>query len=62
MVEPTESESKNTLDKFIEVMLKIADECKNDSELLHEAPHNTPVLRLDEALAARQPNLKWSTT
>ena len=61
MVEPTESESKNTLDKFIDAMLQIADECENNSELLHEAPHNTPVQRLDEALAARQPNLKWST-
>ena len=60
MVEPTESESKNTLDKFIEAMLQIAVECENNTELLHEAPHNTPVQRLDEALAARQPNLKWS--
>ena len=50
----------NTLDKFIDAMLQIAIECENNTELLHEAPHNTPVQRLDEALAARQPNLKWS--
>ena len=41
-------------------MLQIAIECENNTELLHEAPHNTPVQRLDEALAARQPDLKWS--
>ena len=60
MVEPTESESKATLDRFIEAMLKIAEECESNPELLHEAPITTPVQRLDEALAARQPNLKWS--
>jgi glycine dehydrogenase subunit 2 len=53
MIEPTETESKQTLDRFVEVMLKIADEAHNDPQLLHEAPHHTPVGRLDEVKAAR---------
>lgn len=53
MIEPTETESKETLDRFIEVMLKIAEEARLQPELLHEAPHNTPVSRLDEVKAAR---------
>ncbi len=57
MIEPTESESKATLDNFIEVMNQIADEVENNPELVHSAPHNTPVLRLDEALAAREPDI-----
>lgn len=57
MIEPTETESKETLDAFIDVMLKIAEEAKTQPELLHEAPHNTPVGRLDEVQAARCPVL-----
>ena len=57
MVEPTETESLATLDRFVEVMLKIADEAQNEPALLHEAPHNTPVRRLDEVAAARSPVL-----
>ncbi|GAB1433404.1 aminomethyl-transferring glycine dehydrogenase subunit GcvPB [Spirochaetota bacterium] len=57
MIEPTEAESKETLDAFIKVMLKIAKEAKADPELLHKAPHNTPVGRLDEVAAARNPVL-----
>lgn len=57
MVEPTETESKETLDAFIDVMLKIAEEAKTYPELLHDAPHNTPVGRLDEVAAARNPML-----
>ena len=53
MIEPTETESKQTLDRFAEVMLKIADEAHNDPQLLHDAPHHTPVSRLDEVKAAR---------
>jgi glycine dehydrogenase subunit 2 len=53
MIEPTETESKQTLDRFIEVMLKIADEAHNDPQILHDAPHHTPVSRLDEVKAAR---------
>ncbi len=59
MVEPTETESKETLDRFAEVLCQIDQEIDTDPELLHGAPHNTVVGRLDEALAARQPNLKY---
>jgi glycine dehydrogenase subunit 2 len=61
MIEPTESESKETLDAFIEAMIKIAKECETEPQLLKEAPHNTPVRRLDEAKAAREPDLRWKT-
>ncbi|MCQ2158987.1 MAG: aminomethyl-transferring glycine dehydrogenase subunit GcvPB [Bacteroidales bacterium] len=60
MIEPTETESKETLDSFIEVMHKIAMEAKNDPSILHNAPHNAPVGRPDETLAARQPVLKFT--
>ena len=60
MIEPTESESKETMDGFIEVMEKIAREAKEDPELLKTAPHNTPVSRPDETLAARRPILRWT--
>ena len=60
MVEPTETESKETLDYFIEVMKAIAQEAADDPDLLHDAPHNTPNTRLDEARAARRPVLKWT--
>lgn len=60
MIEPTETESKQTLDEFIEIMLKIDQETKDSPELVNSAPHKTPVGRLDEALAARKPNLRWT--
>ncbi len=59
MVEPTENESLQTLDEFIAVMKKIAQEAKENPDLLHHAPYNTPVRRLDEALAARKPIIKF---
>jgi glycine dehydrogenase subunit 2 len=59
MVEPTETESRETLDAFAEAMLAIAREAKETPDLLHEAPHHTPVGRLDEVRAARQPDLRW---
>ncbi len=59
MIEPTETESKETLDAFIEAMVEIAREAEQNPELLHHAPHSTPVRRLDEANAARKPNLRW---
>ncbi|GAB4188855.1 MAG: aminomethyl-transferring glycine dehydrogenase subunit GcvPB [Roseiflexaceae bacterium] len=59
MIEPTETESKQTLDSFIDAMLTIADEARRDIEILHQAPTTTPVRRLDEARAARQPILKY---
>jgi glycine dehydrogenase subunit 2 len=60
MIEPTESESKETMDKFIDTMILIAEEAKTNPELLKSAPHNTYVRRLDEVKAARTPVLKWS--
>jgi len=54
MIEPTETESKRTLDAFVEAMIEIARDAHQDPELLHAAPHNTPVGRLDEVQAARQ--------
>ena len=60
MVEPTESESKETLDHFIAVMRQIDDEVDSAPELVHEAPHDLPVTRLDEATAARKPVLRWT--
>jgi glycine dehydrogenase subunit 2 len=59
MIEPTESESKETLDAFCEAMLQIAREAESTPELLREAPHIAPVRRLDEATAARKPVLRW---
>ena len=59
MIEPTESESKETLDAFCEAMLQIAREAESTPELLREAPHNAPLRRLDEATAARKPVLRW---
>ena len=59
MIEPTETESKETLDSFIAVMKEIAREAAVDPNILHEAPHNTPVRRPDETAAARNPILKY---
>ncbi len=53
MIEPTETESRETLDAFAEAMTKIAEEAKDNPELLHGAPYTTPVGRLNEAAAAR---------
>jgi glycine dehydrogenase subunit 2 len=60
MVEPTETESKETLDAFAETMLRIAEEARETPDLLHEAPHRTPVRRLDEVGAARRPNIRYA--
>jgi glycine dehydrogenase subunit 2 len=54
MIEPTETESKATLDAFVDTMLKIAEEAKTEPNLLQDAPHSTPIGRLDEVRAARQ--------
>ena len=54
MIEPTETESKQTLDASVEVMLKIAQEAKENPQLLHDAPHSAPMRRLDEVRAAKQ--------
>lgn len=54
LIEPTETETKQTLDEFIDVMKQIADEAHRDPDILHDAPHTMPVRRLDEVLAAKQ--------
>ncbi len=59
MIEPTETESKETLDSFVAVMKEIAREAREEPHLLHEAPHDTPNTRVDEARAARRPELRW---
>src|SRR2546422_335273 len=59
MIEPTESESKEELDLFIEAMRAIAQEVEEDAEVVRTAPHSTRVARLDETAAARKPILRW---
>ena len=59
MIEPTETESKETLDSFISIMHKIAEEAELNPELIRQAPSTTVVGRLDEATAARKPHLRW---
>ena len=59
MIEPTETESKTTLDEFIDTMLQIAREAEETPDLVKNAPYTTPVLRLDEATAARKPELRY---
>ncbi len=59
MIEPTETEDKETLDAFIEVLIKIKEEAEQTPELISDAPFNTAVRRLDEVNAARNPILKY---
>jgi glycine dehydrogenase subunit 2 len=59
LIEPTETEPIETLDAFADALIAIAAEAHETPELVLEAPHQTPVRRLDEAAAARQPNLRW---
>jgi glycine dehydrogenase subunit 2 len=59
MIEPTETESKQELDAFVEAMLAIAKEAVEQPELVKTAPHTTRVGRIDEAAAARKPVLRW---
>jgi glycine dehydrogenase subunit 2 len=59
MIEPTETESRETLDAFCEAMIQIAREAETDPERVRQAPVTTPVRRLDQTLAARQPVLRW---
>jgi glycine dehydrogenase subunit 2 len=54
MIEPTETENKDTLDAFAEALVKIAQEARQEPELLHSAPHRTPFGRMDEVKAARE--------
>ncbi|MDL1972187.1 MAG: aminomethyl-transferring glycine dehydrogenase subunit GcvPB [Deltaproteobacteria bacterium] len=59
MIEPTETESKETLDRFISAMVEIANLAKERPQALKDAPKTTPVKRLDEVKAAREPKLRW---
>jgi glycine dehydrogenase subunit 2 len=59
MIEPTETESKETLDEFVDIMIQIAKEVEDNPEVVQEAPHNTPLRRLDETTAARKPVLRY---
>jgi glycine dehydrogenase subunit 2 len=59
MIEPTETESKESLDEFIQAMIQIAKEAEENPEIVKSAPHNTPVTRLDEAKAARDLDVRW---
>jgi len=59
MIEPTETETRETLDSFVSVMHQIAEETRTTPEIVRTAPHTTVVGRLDQALAARKPNLRW---
>jgi glycine dehydrogenase subunit 2 len=59
MIEPTETESLATLDRFVNVMRAIADEIESDPQRVRGAPHTTPVGRLDEVSASRKPSVCW---
>src|ERR1051326_6338251 len=59
MIEPTETEAKETLDAFAEAMLAIAPEAAEDAAVVHEAPHERPVRRLDEVRAAKHPVVRY---
>ena len=59
MIEPTETETRATLDTFIEVMTRIAREAQETPDLVKEAPHTTPISRPDDVAAARKPVVRW---
>ena len=60
LIEPTETESKDSLDRFIRVMKMIASDARSgNTEKFHHFPHSTPRTRLDEVKAAREPKLRW---
>ena len=59
MIEPTENESKDTIDGFVEVMRKIAEEARTNPDIVKSAPHNTPIGRVDDVLAAKHPVVKF---
>ena len=60
MIEPTESEQKERMDEFVETMIQIAQDAKNNPEKILSAPHTTPVRKIDEVTAARHPDLKYT--
>ena len=60
MIEPTESENKETLDRFISAMIEINEKIENDPERVRQSPFKTPVRRLDETKANRDLDLRWT--
>jgi len=60
MIEPTETETKETIDEFVEAMIRIKREAQESPEVVKQAPHKTRIKRLDEARAARKPRLRWT--
>jgi len=58
LIEPTETETKETLDEFAQMIAEVVQEAKRDPEIARGAPHTTPVRRLDEAAAARSPVIR----
>ena len=62
LIEPTESETKETLDRFVEALVEIREEARQDAEKVKGAPYTTPVRRLDDVKAARQLDLAWKST
>ncbi|HEY0752857.1 MAG TPA: aminomethyl-transferring glycine dehydrogenase subunit GcvPB [Ktedonobacteraceae bacterium] len=60
MIEPTETETLETLDYFVSIMRQIAEEARSNPTIVKTAPHTTPIGRLDQTLAARKPNLRWT--
>lgn len=61
LIEPTETETREAIEAFAQALLAVAEECRTDRELVRTAPHTTVVSRLDEVMAARRPDLRWST-
>jgi glycine dehydrogenase subunit 2 len=62
MIEPTETETKGSIERFAEAMLRIAEEIEREPEKVRSAPHETPVRRVNESLASRRPRLVWEET
>ncbi|MEI7884615.1 MAG: aminomethyl-transferring glycine dehydrogenase subunit GcvPB [Clostridia bacterium] len=62
MFEPTETESKETMDDFIRVLAAIVDECRTNPEIVKTAPHNAPIDRIDDVKACRELNIRWEKT
>ncbi|MFZ5515098.1 MAG: aminomethyl-transferring glycine dehydrogenase subunit GcvPB [Candidatus Zhuqueibacterota bacterium] len=60
MIEPTETESRETLDRFADCLIQIANEVEENPDIIMTAPHSTPVSRLDEAKAVKQPNIRYN--
>ena len=60
LIEPTETESLEELDRYVEALIAIREEAERDAELVQQAPHTTPVRRLDDVKAARELDLTWS--